>query len=176
MLPAGFTLRSLLVNLIHVRDFDANIISTFSVIAHILGNVIDAQLLVCPLFDFLNGLGTVESAIDFFEGGAPGLNEEEIDSDELDDQPAFEEEIELPAASGNAERDGVLRQEQADVCGEALHEQAIGADLEAENLEWVGNVEGDPKLHIFSSDRRQGKGGLLTTQNCRRSCGRKSWR
>ena len=96
------------------------------------------------LFNLLDGIGAVEGLVDLLEGGTARLNEEEVDHDELNDDPAFEEEVELPAAGGDAQRNGILRQEQADVCGEALQEQTVGAEFEAENLERVGHVERDP--------------------------------
>ena len=109
-----------------------------------LGDVVDAQGLVGLDLDLLDRVGAVEGLVDFLQGGAAGLNEEEVNGDELDDQPALEEEVELPAAGGDADRDHVLGDCQADVGGDALHEQAIGANLEAEDLERVGNVERDP--------------------------------
>jgi hypothetical protein len=119
------------------------IIPAFSGMAD-FGNVPNAQGVIGLLFDLLDGIDTVKGLVDFLQGGTPGLNEEEVDGDELNEQPAFEKEVELPAASGDADRNDVLRQRQADVGGQALHEQAICADLEAENLERVGDVEGDP--------------------------------
>lgn len=124
-------------------DTDPIIVFPFSEIAD-FGNVFDAHGRVRLLFDLFDGLGTIEGLVDFLEGGTPGLNEEEVDGDELDEQPAFEKEVKLPASGGDADRNDVLRDGQADIGGEALHEQAVCADFETENLERVGDIEGDP--------------------------------
>jgi hypothetical protein len=68
----------------------------------------------------------------------------EEDRQELNDQHALEQEVELPASSCDAEWDGVLVQEQADVGTDVLHQQTVGTDLVAENLQWVGDVQGNP--------------------------------
>lgn len=72
--------------------------------------------------DLLDGIGTVESPIDFLEGGPTSLNEKEINGDELNDQPTFKEEVKLPATGVDADRNDILRQGQADIGGKALHE------------------------------------------------------
>lgn len=128
-----------------LRDTDT-IVGALPVGIADFSNVGDADGLVGLGLDLLDGLGAVEGAVDFLEGGAAGLDEEEVDGDELDHQPAFEEEVELPAAGRDTDRDDILRQRQADVGRKTLHEQAVGADLEAENLEWVGYIEGDPMV------------------------------
>ena len=53
-------------------------------------------------------------------------------------------QLELPATSLDADRDGVLREEKTDVSADVLEQETIGADLEGEDLKWVGDVEGDP--------------------------------
>ena len=96
------------------------------------------------LLDLFDGVSTIECLVNLLEGSAASLDEEEVDDDELDDEPAFEEEVELPATSVDTDRDEVLREEEADVSGDVLHKQAVGTNLETENLEGVGDVEGNP--------------------------------
>lgn len=134
------------MNLIHVSDLNTNPILCAFVAGGgaDFGNVLDTHCLVGLLLDFVDGRGAVEGPVDFLEGGTAGLDEEEVDGDELDDQPALEKEVELPASRGDANRNHKLRDGQADVGGKPLYEQAVGADLEGQDFERVGDVEGDP--------------------------------
>lgn len=92
-----------------MSDLDIDpIVHSFAEAAQ-FGNVPNAHGLVGLLFDLLDSIDTVEGPVDFLEGGTPGLNEEEVDGDELDDQPSFEKEVELPATGGDADRNDVLR-------------------------------------------------------------------
>lgn len=82
-------------------------------------------------------ISTIESLTDFFKSGASRLDEVEVDRHKLNDQPAFEEEVEPPATRLDSKRNGVLRQEQTDACRKTLQEQTVCTDLEAKNFEWV---------------------------------------
>ncbi len=93
------------------------------------------------LLDLLDGIGTVKCLVDFFERSPTRLDEEEVDGDELDDQPALEEEVELPAAGSDTDGNDILRDEQADISADALQKQTICTNLEAKNLQRVSNVE-----------------------------------
>jgi hypothetical protein len=97
------------MDLIHVRDLTITntVGATLPPITN-LRDIGDAHGLVRLGLEVIHDVGTIEGLADFFERGATGLDEEEIDGDELNDQPAFEEEVEFPAAGGDAERDGVL--------------------------------------------------------------------
>lgn len=100
---------SFLANLINMSHLDTNpIVPAFSEISN-LSNVINANGLIGLLFDLLNGVSTVKGSVDFLQGGTAGLDEEEVDGDQLDDQPALEKEVELPAACVDAYWNDELR-------------------------------------------------------------------
>ena len=137
-------LRSLLVNLVHMANLDTDpIVPALSGIAD-FGDVLNAHGLVALLLDLLDGTNAVESPVDLLESGTPGLDEEEVDGDELNEKPTLEKKVEFPTALFDANRDDELRYGQADIGGDALDEQPVCADLETENLERVGYVQGDP--------------------------------
>ena len=161
-IPGKICSGALLANLIHVNDLrDAHIIvTTFSRITNFT-NVGDTDGFVSFRLDFLDGIGAVEGAVDFLEGGTAGFDKEEVYSNQLDEQPSFEEEVELPATGCYADRDNILRESQADVSRQALHKQTVGSDLEAENLQRVGHIEGDPRGTKVSDDRLTGMEEML---------------
>lgn len=74
-----------------------------------LSDIRNTHNFTCLSLELIHRVGAIESLTDLFKSGTSGLDEEEVDSDELDDQPALKEEIELPAASVNSKWDGVLR-------------------------------------------------------------------
>ena len=94
--------------------------------------------------ELLDSVRTIKGLANFFEGGTTGFDEEEVNGDELDDEQAFEQEVELPTTGCDSRGNCILVDEQGNGSGKALQEQAVGTNLVAQNLEWVGNVEGDP--------------------------------
>ena len=84
--------------------------ATFPPIAN-LSNVRHTHGVIRLSLELFHRIRTVKSLANFFESRASSLNEEEVHGHKLNDQPAFEEEVELPAAGVDAKRDGVLRQE-----------------------------------------------------------------
>ena len=126
------------MNLINMR----NLASTHTVRAALptianIGDVRHTDNFTRLGLELFHGISAVESLTDLFESGASRLDEVEVDRHKLNDQPAFEEKVEFPATRVDSERNGVLRQEQTDVCGKTLQEQSVCTDLEAENFEWV---------------------------------------
>lgn len=107
-------------------------------------NIVDPFFLSGLMLDLLNGISTIECLVDFFEGGTACFDEKEVDRNKLKNQHGLEEEVELPASSQNSNRDNVLIDGQANSRAKILHEQAVGTNLEAENLNGVRNVEGNP--------------------------------
>lgn len=103
--------------------------------------ILHLQPLLLHLFDCI---GAIKSLRNLLQCSSACLNEEEVDAHELDEQPALEEEVELPGPGVDADGDEVLGEEKADVGCDVLEEKTIGADVERKDFEGVGDVEGDP--------------------------------
>lgn len=88
-------------------------------------------------FEVFDCICTIKGLADFFKRSASSLNEEEVYRHKLNNEPAFEEEVEPPGTCFNPKRNGVLRKSEADVCCKALQEQTICTNLEAENFERI---------------------------------------
>ena len=118
--------------------------STSAVVEALITDIDNTVYLDSLGLELLDSVRTIKGLANFFEGGTTGFDEEEVDDNELDDEHAFEQEVELPTAGCDPRGNGVLIDEQGNGSGKVLHEQAIGTNLVAQNLERVGNIEGDP--------------------------------
>jgi len=70
--------------------------------------------------------------------------EKEVDGQQLNNKHSEEQKVKLPASRSNTDWDKVLVEEQTDVGRNVLHQQTIGTNVKGENLERIGDVEGDP--------------------------------
>lgn len=64
--------------------------------------------LLCFGLEFIHSLSTIKCLADFLKSRTACLNEEEVDDNELNDQPTLKEEVKLPATSVDTQRNGVL--------------------------------------------------------------------
>ena len=117
---------------------------TSAVVEALTTDVDNTVCLGSPVLELLDSIRTIKGLANFFEGGTTGFDEEEVHDNELDDEQAFEQEVELPTASFDSRRNSVLIDEQGNGSSKVLQEQAVGTNLVAQNLKWVGNVEGNP--------------------------------
>ena len=131
--------------------------STSAVVEAFLTDVGNTVCLDSLGLELLDSVRAIKRLANFFECGTAGFDEEEVNGNELDDEQAFEQEVELPTAGFDSGGDGVLVDEQGNGSGKALQEQAVGTNLVAQNLEWVGYVEGDPSERLAFNRRVLGR-------------------
>ena len=134
----------LLTNLIDTGHALTVTSPTLLIINIILPQIMHTLVLRRQRLDLFNRIRTIEGLGNLLESSSASLKEEEVHDDDLDEEPALEEEVELPAAGFDAEWDCVLGEEETEVGADVLEQEAVGADLEGEDFEWVGDVEGDP--------------------------------
>ena len=130
--------------------------STSAIVEALITDVSNTIFLDSLGLEILDSVRTIKGLVNFFEGGTTGFDEEEVNGNELDDEQAFEQEVELPTAGFDSGGNGVLVDEQGDRSRKALQEQAVGTNLVAQDLEWVGNVERDPSERLACHRRGLG--------------------
>ena len=121
-----------------------DVIPSLLTLPTIVVNILHTLNISSLLLQFLHSSSAIESPVNLLECGTPCLDEQEVYSNQLDEQPTLEEEVELPASGVDANGDDVLRYSETGVRRQVLQQQTVGANLEAENLKWVRHVEGNP--------------------------------